>query len=163
MPTAYKLPDFPDLGPLTSCRCYGMDVETWVREGLVDHLAVHMEQVKPLDGSGAAPILKAFKQFTDRSATKLYADLYPRRQSGDSMRIRAKTCYGAGADGLCFWDTHGRISRLSGWAMHRMLGHRDELDTPEMERFARSLFRCVPMRSLDGYPLGGPWSLPSDG
>jgi hypothetical protein len=163
MPTGYKLPDFPDLGPLTSCKCYGMDVETWVREGLVDHLAVHMEQVRPLDGSGAVPVLKAFKQFTDGSATKLYADLYPRRQSGDSMRIRAKTCYDAGVDGLCFWDTHGRISRLSGWAMHRMLGHRDELDTPEMERFAKSLFRCVPMRSLDGYALGGPWSLPSDG
>jgi hypothetical protein len=163
LPTSYKLPDFPDLGPLTSCKCYGMDVETWVREGLVDHLAVHMEQVKPLDGSGAVPILKAFKQFTDGSATKLYADLYPRRQSGDSMRIRAKTCYDAGVDGLCFWDTHGRISRLSGWAMHRMLGHRDELDAPEMEQFAKSLFRCVPMRSLDGYALGGPWSLPSDG
>ena len=163
LPTSYKLPDFPDLGPLTSCKCYGMDAETWVKEGLVDHLAVHMEQVAPHDGSGAVPILKAFQQFTNGTRTQLYADLYPRRQSGDSMRIRAKTCYDAGVDGLCFWDTHGRISRLSGWAMHRVLGHKKEMDTPEMERFAKSLFRCVPMRTLDGYQMDGPWAMPSDG
>jgi uncharacterized lipoprotein YddW (UPF0748 family) len=161
--STYKQPDFPDMGPLTSCRCYGMDVETWVKEGLVDHLVVHIEQVAPHDGSGAVPILKAFQQFTNGTQTQLYADLYPRRQSGDSMRIRAKTCYDAGVDGLCFWDAMGRISRLSGWAMHRVLGHRDELETPEMKQFARSLFRCVRLTSLDGYKMGGPWSHSSDG
>ena len=163
IPTTYKLPDFSDTGPLTSCKCYGMDVETWVEEGLVDHLVVHIEATGAPDGSGAVPVLEAFKKFTDGTETRLYADLYPRRQSGDSMRVRAMTCYATGVDGLCFWDTHGRISRLSGWAMHRMLGHREELGTPEMESFANSLFRCVPMVSLDGFRMGGPWSMPSDG
>ena len=163
VPTGYRPSDFPDRGPLTSCLCYGLDVETWVREGLVDHLVVHMEQTMPADGSGAVPVIEAFRQFTEGSDTLLYADLYPRRQSGSSMCRRARTCYDAGVDGLCFWDSHGRISRLSGWAMHRQLGHREELHSPEMERFAASLFRCVPLVSLDGYHLDGPWGMPSDG
>ena len=163
IPTANMLPDFHDIGPLTSCKCYGMDVETWVEEGLVDHMVVHIEGVGPLDGSGAISILEAFREFTVGTETKLYADLYPRRQSGESMRIRAMTCYEAGVDGLCFWDTHGRISRLSGWAMHRVLGHRNELGNPAMAAFAQSLFQRVPMVSLDGYRMAGPWSLPSDG
>ena len=79
------------------------------------------------------------------------------------MRVRAMTCYDTGVDGLCFWDCHGRISRLSGWTMHRVLGHREELDTPEMEAFAKSLFNREPMVSLDGFKLGGPWSMPTDG
>lgn len=163
MPTGYKLPDFPDLGPLTSCKCFGMDVETWVKERIVDHLVIHIEGVGSPDGSVAVPTLEAFKKFTNGTATRLYADLYPRRQSGDSMRVRAMTCYDTGVDGLCFWDCHGRISRLSGWAMHRVLGHREELDTPEMEAFAKSLFNREPMVSLDGFKLGGPWSMPTDG
>ena len=148
---------------MTGCLCYGLDVETWVREGLVDHLVVHIEETMPADGSGAVPAIEAFRQFTDGSNTSLYADLYPRRQSAASMCQRAKVCYDAGVDGLCFWDSHGRISRLSGWAMHRLLGHRDKLDSPAMEQIAASLFRCVPLVTLDGYHLDGPWGMPSDG
>ena len=38
------------------------------------------------------------------------------------MRVRAMACYAAGVDGLNFWDCQNRTTRLSGWAMHRLLG-----------------------------------------
>ena len=77
------------------------------------------------------------------------------------MRIRAMACYDVGVDGLCFWDCQGRAQRLSGWAMHRVLGHRDEL--PAMRPFADSLFRREPLITLDGYHMRDELCLPSDG
>jgi hypothetical protein len=138
-----------------------MDVEGWVSEGLVDELVVHIEGVGAPDGSEAQPVLEAYVELARGTGTRVYADLYPRRQSADSMRVRALACYETGADGLCFWDCQGRAPRLSGWAMHRVLGHREEL--PGMKEWADSLFRVVPMRTLDGFVMGGEWSLPTDG
>ncbi|MEW6752236.1 MAG: hypothetical protein AB1505_14835 [Candidatus Latescibacterota bacterium] len=75
--------------------------------------------------------------------------------------LRAAACYAAGVDGLCFWDCQGRAPRLSGWAVHRLLGHRDELQA--LGRWAEALFRCVPMETLDGFVMGTEFSLPTDG
>jgi hypothetical protein len=77
------------------------------------------------------------------------------------MRTRAVACYDAGVDGLCFWDCQGRASRLSNWAMHRVLGHREEL--PHMKPFAESLFRLVPLLELDGYMVRDEQCRPTDG
>ncbi|MSS73935.1 MAG: hypothetical protein EXS64_20990 [Candidatus Latescibacteria bacterium] len=138
----------PDLGPFTATRSHAMDVETWVKEGLVDHLVIHVEGVGRPDASDRAPLFRPYVHLAEGTATRVYADLYPRRQSADSARVRALACYEAGVDGLCFWDSHLRIIRLSEWAMHRLLGHREEL--PGMQAFAEGLFRVVPMASLNG-------------
>lgn len=151
----------PDLGPFTTPRSLGMDVETWVREGLVDELVVHLEDRGQQDAGDMPGRLRPYRELVQGTTTELYVDLYPRRQSADSMRVRAMACYDAGADGLCFWDSHGRAGRLSGWAMHRLLGHREEL--AKMGAFARSLFRLVPMRTLDGFDLEDDFGLPTDG
>ena len=136
-------------------------METWVKEGLVDHLVPHIEGVGKPDASDKVPLIRSYVGLAKGTQTQVYPDLYPRRQSADSMRIRALACYEAGVDGLCFWDTMIRAPRLSGWAMHRLLGHKDEL--PGMKGFAESLFRVVPMVSLDGYGLDNPYCLPTDG
>ena len=159
--TGYTPAGCPDLGPFTSPRSRAMDVEAWVREGLVDELVVHIEQVGEPDGSSAPPVLQPYVELARDTPTRITADLYPRRQSADSMRVRALACYAAGVDGLCFWDCQGRALRLSGWAMHRRLGHRDEL--PGLQDWAESLYRCVPMSSLAGFPMGTEYSLPTDG
>jgi hypothetical protein len=105
--------------------------------------------------------MRRYVELAAGTATQVHADLYPRRQSADSMRVRAMACYEAGVDGLCFWDSMGRSPRLSGWAMHRLLGHKDEL--PDMKEFADSLFRVVPMVTLDGYRVQNPYCVPTDG
>ena len=151
----------PDLGPFTPSRSVGMDVETWVKEELVDHLVPHIEGAGKPDASDRVPIIRSYVDLAKGTETRVYPDLYPRRQSAESSRIRALACYDAGVDGLCFWDTMIRAPRLSGWAMHRLLGHKDEL--PGMRGFAESLFRVVPMTSLDGYMVENPYCLPTDG
>jgi len=151
----------PDLGPFTTAKSRAMDVETWVAEGLVDHLVVHIERVGDPGGHEGAEILKHYVDLAKHTKTQVYADLYPRRQSADSMRIRAMACYEAGVDGLSFWDCQGRAMRLSGWAMHRMLGHRDDL--AEMKPFAEDLFRMVPMMQLGGFMVQNEFCVPTDG
>jgi hypothetical protein len=89
------------------------------------------------------------------------ADFYPRRQSADSMRIRAMACYDAIVDGRCFWDAQGRATRLSNWAMHRLLGHEDEL--PQMKPFADRLLGIVALIKLDGYMAQNEHCRPTDG
>ena len=150
-----------DLGPFTTPRSHGMDVKTWVEEGLVDYFVVHLEGTGNPDASDRVPIIRTSVDLAKGTGTQIYADLYPRRQSADSMRVRALACYEAGVDGLCFWDSMGRSPRLSGWAMHRLLGHREEL--PGMKAFADSLFRVVPMITLDGYMIKNPHCIPTDG
>lgn len=157
----YTPANCPDLGPFTTPRARAMDVEAWVKEGLVDHLVVHIESVGKPDGRESRAILHPYVELAQGTSTRVYADLYPRRQSADSMRVRAMACYESGVDGLCFWDCQGRAPRLSGWAMHRLLGHREEL--PEMKAFADSLFRLEPMITFDGYRVQHEFCVPSDG
>jgi hypothetical protein len=149
------------LGPFGCPRQHGIDVETWVREGLVDVLVVHDPSVGDPEGREAAALLAPYVELAAGTDTRVYADLYPRRQSAESMRVRALACYGAGADGLCFWDCQKRAHRLSGWAMHRVLGHREELR--DMAEYAGSLFRIVPLRTLDGFDALDPDCQPTDG
>ncbi|MBT3343486.1 MAG: hypothetical protein HN712_28875 [Gemmatimonadetes bacterium] len=151
----------PDAGPFSHPLYEGVDVEAWVREGLVDHLVVNIQRAGDAAGQDAAATLKPYIELARGTKTQVYADLYPRRQSGNSMRIRAKACYDAGVDGLCFWDCQKRSLRLSGWAMHRQLGHRDELG--QMKPYAERLFRVVPLKCLDGFDALDPACQPTDG
>ena len=158
---AYTDRGCPDLGPFTPSRSLGIDLETWVREGLVDHLVVHLEGVGAPDASDRLPLIKPYVDLAKGKDTQVYADLYPRRQSPDSLRVRAMACYDVGVDGLGFWDCNGRPMRLAEWAMHRVLGHKEDL--PELEQFAVELFRVVPLVSLDGIMVQHPDCRPTDG
>lgn len=151
----------PDVGRFSHPLFHGLDVETWVREALVDHLVVNIQRVGDAAGEDAAATLRPYVELVAGTGTQVYADLYPRRQSADSMRIRALACYDAGVDGLCFWDCQKRALRLSGWAMHRQLGHKQSLR--EMKPFAEGLFRIVPLKTLDGLDAQDPACQPTDG
>jgi hypothetical protein len=151
----------PDLGPFTHLKMHAMDVQSWVVEALVDDLVVHIQDVGDPAGTKAGNTLRTYVELAQGTATQVHADLYPRRQSADSMRVRALACYAAGVDGLNFWDCQMRTMRLSGWAMHRLLGHRDEL--AEMESFANGLFCREPLITLDGYETQNEHCMPSDG
>ena len=162
VPAAGYTPDgCSDLGPLTTPRSRAMDIETWIEEGLVDHLVAHIESIGSPDGADAASIPRPWVQKAEGVRTNVYANLYPRRKSADSMRVRAMACYEKGVDGLCFWDCQGRAQRLSGWAMHRLLGRRGEL--PHMKEFAGSMFHVEPMITFDGYQVQDEFCLPTDG
>lgn len=140
-----------------------LDVETWVREGLVDYLVLHLHVYREHDGSPYRDLVEAYARLAEGTRTRIVADIYPRRQPPRQYRKIAMTYYDAGADGLAFWDSFTRYYRASEWAFIKRLGHRDELDLWEGK--GDDYFRQVPLQSHDGNPMGAGryFARPTDG
>jgi len=124
---------------------FGCDVESWLREGLVDYL-----MPSPCgnceDGPGPEMFFERWKAIDPRA--KIYPDLYPRTQMASYFADLAKKLYAAGADGYILRDGERRMPRASEWAVCRHLGHRDMLD--QLVREAPGYFRTVAIRRLNG-------------
>ena len=101
---------------------WGVDVETLVKEGLVDYLMPH-----PTFATNAAEWIQPMVELVKGTPVKLYPDLYPRRQPPAASLYAAQTLYELGCDGLTLWDTYSRVFRISEWAMMKRLGHREAL------------------------------------
>jgi hypothetical protein len=119
---------------------YGLDLEAWVREGLVDRLIAYPWRDKALD-------VPAFVDLVSGTGVEFFSDVMPRFMSADTYRQRAAELYAAGVDGLCFWDTDQRSPRLTEWTALRRLGHLDDL------QHRTETFRTVPLRSVGGMRL----------
>jgi hypothetical protein len=119
---------------------YGLDLQTWVREGLVDRLVAYPWRDKPLD-------VAAFVELVNGTSVEFFPDVMPRFMSADAYRQRAAELYAAGVDGLCFWDTDQRSPRLTEWTALRRLGHVEDLRHPI------ETFHSVPLRSVGGMRL----------
>ena len=145
----------------SSCERHAVDVHTWVREGLVDYLLLHMEITGKHDGTGAAPVIGSFADLTRGTKTEVVADIYPRRMPPRQYRLIAMNYYAAGADRLSIFDTHYRYYRMSEWAFVKHLGHRAEL--PEWNGKGDDYYKAVPFKSLDGYRMEREYSEPTDG
>jgi hypothetical protein len=116
------------------------DVDTWIREGLVDRITptpyTHPDLLKHWRAIGGDRI-------------QLWPDVMPRAQSAASYARTARAYYEAGADGLSFWDGERRTARISEWAGVRRLGHIDELDRIIQE--GPTWFRAVDLKNLGGF------------
>ena len=123
---------------------YGLDVPTWVEQGLIDNLISYPWRDEEID-------VDYFAQLTRSSSVRYCPEIMPRTMPPATFRDRALEYYAAGADGLCFWDTNGRHQRLKEWSMVRRLGHRDQL--AEFDDGDGRLYRTVPLRSVGGYVL----------
>ncbi len=123
---------------------YGFDVETWVREGLVDTLIPYPWRDNDID-------VAYFSGITGGSPVSLRPEIMPRSMPPEQFRRHAMDFYDKGAEGFCFWDTEGRHLRRAEWSMMQRLGHRDDLagwDDGEGE-----FFRSIKLRSLGGYAM----------
>ena len=121
---------------------YACDVETWIRDGIVDYLMP--DPNTPLD------FIRRWREIGgDR--IHIWPGLMPRTQLPSSYAKLAKKYYGAGADGFSTWDGERRAERLSEWAAVQRLGHRDQLDQLAAE--GASLYRRVPLKVLDGFSV----------
>ena len=138
-----------------------LDVPTWIAEGLVDYLVVHLHMYREHDGTEVQPKVREFAELAKGTGTKVIVDVYPRRMPPRQYRKIAIGYYAAGADGLAFWDSYGRYFRASEWAFVKRLGHRDQLE--EWEGKGDDYYRMTPLRRLDGFPMGREFSRPSDG
>lgn len=129
------------------CRFYGLDVETWVREGLVDELIPfpdgHGERQIFFDnlrmwcadpprhpiplGYWAKVVAAHPAPASCASDCDLLPALMPRSMPSREYRRRAIEIYDAGAQGIFFWDCYNRNILTQQWATLRRLGHIEEL------------------------------------
>jgi hypothetical protein len=128
---------------------------------LVDYLDVHLHVYGGHDGTKVQPKIREFTDLAKGTRTKVFVDMYPRRMPPRQLRKVAMNYYGAGADGLAFWDTQGRHFRASEWVFLKRLGHREEL--AGWEGKGDDYYRKIPLRSLDGFQTGREFYLPTDG
>lgn len=170
IPTCYLVPvhNSPSNVPaeaqasaLAECLFNALDVPAWIREGLVDYLVVHLHRYGQHDGTVVQPKIREFTELAKGTKTKIYVDVYPRRMPPRQYRRIATSYYGAGADGLAFWDSFGRYHRTSEWAFVKRLGHRHDL--PRWRGKGDDYYRVVPLRRLDGFLVGREFSVPTDG
>jgi hypothetical protein len=123
---------------------YGLDLETWVAEGLVDGLVAY-----PWRGRSSEAIdVDYYADLCAGHDVALYVDVLPRSMPPAAYVEMANRFYQAGADGLCLWDTKGRDSLWQEWAIARRLGHRDEVASMDP---ALTGAADHPLISLGGY------------
>ena len=165
IPTCYLVPfhntlDFSGTA-VEESMFHALDVATWMKEGLVEYLVMHISCFEEHNGSEQMPHIQEFVNLARGTKTKIYADIYPRRMPPRAYRKIAMSYYKAGAEGLAFWDSFGRYLRTSEWAFVKKLGHKDDLAVWESR--GDDYYRVVPLLSLDGYRMGREFSLPTDG
>ena len=109
-------------------RAGGLDLETWVAEGLVDIL-VPPTQAYDYAEERHIPVIdyEYFNELTAGSACVFYPDLFPRQMCGGEYVRQARQAYEGGASGLAFWDSDVRVTMKSQWNTTRRLGGRDDL------------------------------------
>ncbi len=109
-------------------RYFGMDLGTWVKEGLIDTLVgwggLHFDRmtfIKPDEAN-------YFVNMTKTSRCKLALNIMPRVMTPDEYMQRASSFYNSGVDYLYFWDTYQRADYSPAWTAIRRLGHREEIE-----------------------------------
>lgn len=170
IPTCYLVPvgnspaglrPVTEVSALEECLFNALDVATWIGEGLVDYLLLHLHVYEQHDGTPWQGKIREIAALTRGTDTRLIVDVYPRRMPPRQYRRIAMSYYDAGADGLSFWDSHGRHYRASEWAFVRRLGHRDLLR--DWEGKGDDYYRVVPLARLAGVAMGHEFSGPTDG
>lgn len=137
---------------INHCRYFGLDVDEWLGQNLVQHLIVYPTQspdafeTAHVTTDNIVNFKKLARKHGDRC--KVYAELYPRLLPPEKSLQKANDYYHAGADGLSYWDTYQRQNRKSEWNILKILGHKDSL--PSWETRAKSLYRFVPLKSIAG-------------
>jgi len=131
---------------------YGMDVDAWVKEGLIDNLIPYPSN----DGhSFDETDMHYYASVTRGTKCKLYPNLMPRRIPPKEIRKRTLAYYDSGADGIFFWDTNSRHDTTSMWATIRRLGHVDELRALAASAKQEEEPRTMKLLKLGGYPMTG--------
>jgi len=129
---------------------YGLDVDAWVKEGLIDNLIPY-----PCRGDKSEEEIDMgyYAKVTKGTGCKLYPNVMPRRMPAEEFRSKAQTYYQAGADGLFFWDTNVRHDTTAMWDAIRRLGHVDELEEWAKKEKREEMPRTTELLKLGGHTM----------
>lgn len=137
--TFYGYPSRYDTGSTFDPINYTCDVDTWLREGLVDYLW-------PVQGF-IPELIARWRALDPR--VRIWPDLMPRTQPGEDFARLAQQAYAAGADGFILNDSERRAPHISEWAVESRLGHRELLD--EFIAEAPGYYRRRLLQTLNGF------------
>ena len=145
---------------------YGLDVERWVKEGLIDKISIfpaafHTDTSKPVD-------MKWFSKITKDTKVEVYPLMIGWRMSSYEEAIsNAKNYYNEGAKGLLFWDPfptgmyaprppalgrHYTRAINTYWSLVSRLGHSNNLALWEAEK--RPQAKYIPLKKWGNYHFG---------
>ena len=105
-------------------RLHGMDLATWIQEGLVDTLIPYSSSVRLNSYQPAWDNLQDVAYFVSLvkgTKCRLALNLMPRNLTAEQYRKKAQTLYQAGVEDLFFWDGLDRVRA------DLRLGHREEI------------------------------------
>lgn len=138
---------------LKNCEFMKLDISTWVKEGLVQHVILHPaysgESIE--DKEITRERYQMVKDSYAGGSAKLYVDVYPRQMPAEILQERAIEYADWPVDGLCYWDSYQRMSYASLWAMMRLSGHGKELK--EHKDLGKSFLKAIPFKSILGMTL----------
>jgi hypothetical protein len=135
---------------------YGIDVEVWVREALVDYVLARdvlyaSWENQPVD-------VQFFRNLTKGTKCKFYvmlgsASAVYRIQGGtgtlaSAYAKKAAALYDEKVDGLAFWDTNLQDRFVATWSGMRRLGHVEEVRSSQQD--PTSVITSVPLKKLGG-------------
>jgi len=147
-------------------RKYGLDVERWVKEGLVDKIGIfpaafHTDTSKPVD-------LAWFAKITKGTKTGFYPMMIGWRMSSyEEAMTNAKKAYDSGAEGLIFWDPfptgtytprapqptkHYTRAVSTYWQLVSRMGHVADLEKLAAEK--RPVPKYIPLKRYGNYYFG---------
>jgi hypothetical protein len=113
---------------------YGMDVRTWVREGLIDTVVPYTSAKELFSGEPAwenEANVAYWLALTRGSACELALNIMPRALTPEQYCRKAHRLYEAGVKYLAFWDSAKvwSIDKVDGGALPSLvrLGHQDDL------------------------------------
>lgn len=145
---------------------YGLDVERWVKEGLIDKISIfpaafHTDTSKPVD-------MAWFKRITEGTKIEVYPLMIGWRMSSyDEAIANARDYYAKGAAGLLFWDPfstgqyaprppqlgkHYQRAIGSYWPLVSRLGHDEMLS--EWQKEKRPANKYVPLKRYGDHWFG---------
>ena len=134
---------------------HGMDLKTWVKEGLVDTLIPYSSSVRlnsfvtawddPKDVDHFVSLVKG----TD---CELALNLMPRALTSHQFYDLAYRLYQFGVERFFFWDGLGRTGGVGRWRKVPRLGHRQEVEE-WFEQGRPSLRPACRLWSVDGWDL----------
>ena len=133
---------------------YGVDVEKWVKEGLVDTLIPYTSLPKLFSWALAwedPKDVEYWVELTRESSCQLALNVMPRNLEASQYRRKAQALYEAGVEYLAFWDT--AIKGSSSSPVLKRLGHKDEIAAwikagePPLE------FPAIPLRRLGDWDI----------
>jgi len=154
------------LGVPEENRRYGLDVQTWAREGLIDTLIPYSGAPLALpsaeDTWEGPEQIAPFVAAVQGTQCRLVMNVMPYQMSPEAYRRMAAMLYDAGAEDLFFWGSGavnihnprvGRADFWPAWNALRRLGHREEIEAWMRAGEPTLDAPHIALRTLDGWNM----------